>query len=95
MLLDTSILRLPRLFLYGNAPHYQNGCRSKTITTGGLKTVGLNTKKGCYVPFSSEKPIAIGLVKIGEKPMRRAFLSETSQGNLGPAPPFGSMTATG
>lgn len=51
-LLDTSISKLLQLFRYGGVLHYQNGCKSKTTMTGGLKKEGLNAKKSCYVPFS-------------------------------------------
>jgi hypothetical protein len=94
-LLDTSISKLQRLFLCGNAPPYQNGCKLKATTTDGLKAVGLNLISSCCAPFFSEKLVIIWLVMIGEKPTRRAFFSEISRGNWDPVPLFGSMTVNG
>jgi hypothetical protein len=94
-LLDTSISKWLQLFRYGNAPHYQNGCKPRTITMGGRNEADLKQKNKCYRMLSFEKLTAIQLVWGGEKPTRRVFPSETSQGNLRQVPPSGIMMMSG
>jgi hypothetical protein len=84
-LLNTSILKLLQLCLNGNALHYQNGCKAKTTTTGGLKTVEL---RAIFLRETDRHPIGKDWREAYEKGLPfRDFSS--------PVPPFRCTMVTG